>query len=140
MKGESKTTITISAKVRAAYAALQAAYPQLTLTDFYDQAVTFYLAYRDDASFRPLVKHLSTITQQFDTLSQQLNTVVHPPPVNHDHLAHLLTTHVVDALTQAPSPPVIPGWRGWLVRRWQRRYGDIAHSLADARRYTSRCT
>jgi hypothetical protein len=131
----SKTTITISAKARAAFAAMRADYPALTLTDFYDQAVSFYLAYRDDASFKPLVKHLSTLTTQLDTLSQQLKTVVHPPPVNHDFLAHLLTKSVVDELTKIPSPPVVPGVRGWLIRRWQKRYGDIADSSANTHRY-----
>jgi hypothetical protein len=131
----SKTTITISPKARAAFAAMQANYPALTLTDFYDQAVTFYLAYRDDASFKPLVKHLSTITLQLDTLTRQLATVVHPPPINHDHLAQLVTKYVVDELTKAPPPVVIPGVRGWLIRRWLTRYGDIAHSSANTRRY-----
>jgi hypothetical protein len=131
----SKTTISISAKTRVAFAALQAEYPGLSLTDFYDQAVTFYLAYRDEASFKPMVKHLSTITRHLDTLSQQLQTVVHPPPVNHDYLAHLVTKSVVDELTKVPPPMVIPGWRGWFVRRWQKRYGDITHSSANTRRY-----
>ena len=131
----SKTTITISDKARAAFAAMHASYPTLTLTDFYDQAVTFYLTYRDDASFKPLVKHLSNVTRQLDTLSQQLKTVVHPPPVNHDYLAHVVAKMVLEQLPKPPSSPVIPGIRGWLIRRWQTRYGDITDSSANTHRY-----
>jgi hypothetical protein len=131
----SKTTITVSAKTRAAYAAMQVDYPGLSLTDFYDQAVTFFLAYRDEASFRPTLRHLTTITQQLDTLTRQLQTVTHPPPINHDHLAQLLAKHVVDALTKVPPPLVLPGVRGWLLRRWQKRYGDIRDSSAHTQRY-----
>jgi hypothetical protein len=45
-----KTTITISPKARAAYAAMRAETPGLTLSDFYDQAVTFWLRFADEAS------------------------------------------------------------------------------------------
>jgi hypothetical protein len=134
----SKTTITISARARAAYAALRADYPALTLSDFYEQAVTFYLAYRDEATFAPTLKHLSTITTQLDSLSQQLTTVVHPPPVDHHHLANLLAKTVLEQLPKPPPPVLIPGIRGWLIRRWQKRYGDIANSLAHTRRYGNR--
>lgn len=70
-----KTSITIEDKIRAAYDAMHVEVPGLTLSEFFDQAATFYLAYKDEASFRPLVKHLGAI-------SEQLTHVAAPPPAN----------------------------------------------------------
>jgi hypothetical protein len=118
----SKTTITIESKHRAAYEVMRAEVPGLTLSDFVAEAITFYLAYKDEASFRPLVRHLGTITEQ-------LKTVARPePPINQERFAELVSKYVVGQLmtTLPPPAPEVPGWRGWLIRRWQGR--DIAHT------------
>jgi hypothetical protein len=112
-----KTTITIADKIRAAYESMRIEVPGLTLSEFLDQAATFYLAYKDEASFRPLVRHLGTITEQLTHVAAP------PPPINQHHLADLVAKVVIEQLIalQPPPPPEVTGWRGWLIRRWQRR-------------------
>jgi hypothetical protein len=117
-----KTTITLETKHRAAYDAMHAEVPGLTLSDFVRDAITFYLAYKDEASLRPLVKHLGLITER-------LKHVAAPPlPINQHHLADLVAKVVIDQFIalQPPPPPEVTGWRGWLIRWWQRR--DITHA------------
>jgi len=112
----SKTSITIDAKHRAAYEAMRSEVPGLTLNDFISEALTFYLAYRDEASFRPMVRHLATITKQLQHVAQP------PPPIDPQRLADLVAQRVVSRLkeTLPPPPPEVKGWRGALIRRWQR--------------------
>ena len=127
-----KTTITITDKIRAAYESMRVEVPGLTLSEFFDQAATFYLAYKDEASFRPLVKYLGAITEQLKHVSTP------PPPINPHHLADLVAKVVIERLIalQPPPPPEVPGWRGRLIRRWQRR--DITQALPRPLRSTIR--
>jgi hypothetical protein len=112
-----KTSITLNNKIRAAYEAMHTEAPGLTLSEFLDQAATFYLAYKDEASFRPLVRHFGAISEQLKHVASP------PPPIDQQRLADMVTKQVIAQLIALQPPPVpeVPGWRGRLIRRWQRR-------------------
>jgi hypothetical protein len=107
-----KTTITISAKARAAFEAMRAETPGLTLSDFYDTAVTFWLAYGDHASLKPMIRHLSTVSSQLSTGERELQHI-RPPPIDHQRLGEIAAKQVVETLIPVVAPPVK---RGWLSR------------------------
>jgi hypothetical protein len=87
-----KTTITMSTKARAAYEAMKAETPGLTLNDFYNEAVTFWLRFADEATFKPAIRQMSMLITQFEHLSRQLDAQIRPPPpINPDHLAEIVT-------------------------------------------------
>jgi len=107
-----KTTITISAKARAAFEAMRAETPGLTLSDFYDTAVTFWLAYANEARLKPMIRHLSTVSTQITSLQQDLQRV-RPPPIDHQRLGEIVAKQVVETLIPMLAPPKT---RGWLSR------------------------
>jgi hypothetical protein len=107
-----KTTITVSAKARAAFEAMRTETPGLTLSDFYESAVVFWLAYGNEASLKPMIKHLSTVSTQITSLQQDLQRI-RPPPIDHQRLGEIVAKQVVETLIPmlAPPPP-----RSWLSR------------------------
>jgi hypothetical protein len=111
-----KTTITVSPKVRAAYEAMRAETPGLTLSDFYDTAVTFWLAYGDHASLKPMIRHLSTVSGQLSTVERELQHI-RPPPIDYMRLGEIVAKQVVETLIPMLAPPVK---RRWLPRLFWR--------------------
>ena len=121
----SKTTITISAKARAAFEAMRAETPGLTLTDFYDQAVTFWLRFADESSLSPWIRQMSSLNAACERISPQLESQTRPPlPINPEHLAVIVAKQVVETLI----PVLIPEKkRGWLSRLfWRDCYLNFA--------------
>jgi hypothetical protein len=107
-----KTTITVSAKARAAFEAMRTETPGLTLSDFYESAVVFWLAYGNEASLKLMIKHLSTVSTQITSLQQDLQRI-RPPPIDHQRLGEIVAKQVVETLIpMLASPPP----RGWLSR------------------------
>jgi hypothetical protein len=108
-----KTTITVSAKARAAFEAMRTETPGLTLSDFYESAVVFWLAYGNEASLKPMIWHLSTVSNQLSTVERELQHI-RPPPIDHQRLGEIVAKQVVETLIPmlAPPPP-----RSWLSRR-----------------------
>lgn len=121
-----KTTITISAKARAAFEAMRAETPGLTLSDFSDTAVTFWLAYGDHASLKPMIRHLSTVSSQLSTGERELQHI-RPPPIDHQRLGEIVAKQVVETLIPVVAPPlqtwlaISPVWGG-LISTLRQRY------------------
>ena len=107
-----KTTIIVSAKTHAAYEAMRAETTRLTLSDFYDTAVTFWLAYGNEASLKPMIRHLNTVSSQLTYVQQELQHI-RPPPIDHQRLGEIVAKQVVETLTLVLAPPKT---RGWLSR------------------------
>jgi hypothetical protein len=99
-----KTTITISAKARAAFEAMRAEPPGLTLSDVYETAMTFWLAYGDHASLKPMIRHLSTVGAQITSLQRDLQHI-RPPPIDHQRLGEIVAKQVVETLIPVIAPP-----------------------------------
>jgi hypothetical protein len=109
-----KTTITISAKARAAIEAMRAETPGLTLSDFYDQAVAFWLRFADEATFKPAIRQMSSLNASCERISRQLEAQTHPPPpINPERLGEIVAKQVAETLIPLLAPPKK---RGWLSR------------------------
>lgn len=109
-----KTTIDVSPKTRAAFEAMRTETPGLTLSDFYESAVVFWLAYGNEASLKPMIKHLSTVSSQLSHVERELQHV-QPPPIDHQRLGEIVAKQVVvETLIPMLAPPP---QRGWLSRR-----------------------
>ena len=88
--------------------------PGLTLSDFYESAVVFWLAYGNEASLKPMIKHLSTVSSQLSHVERELQHV-QPPPIDHQRLGEIVAKQVVvETLIPMLAPPP---QRGWLSRR-----------------------
>jgi hypothetical protein len=109
-----KTTITISAKARAAFEAMRAKPPGLTLGNFYDQAVAFWLRFADEATFKPAIRQMSNLNATCERISRQLEAQTHPlPPINPERLREIVVKQVAETLIPRLAPPKK---RGWLSR------------------------
>jgi hypothetical protein len=81
-----KTTIVVLSQHRAAYEAFRPDRPQLTLTPFYSECVSFRLQHGDEASLRPAIKAQQALMQRLDAT---LKILANPPPlVDHTRLEH----------------------------------------------------
>jgi hypothetical protein len=104
-----KTTIDVSPKTRAAFEAMRTETPGLTLSDFYEGAVVFWLAYGNEASLKPMIKHLSTVSTQITSLQQDLQRI-RPPPIDHQRLGEIVAKQVVETLIPVLAPSKKRGW------------------------------
>jgi hypothetical protein len=78
--------------------------PGLTLSDFYDQAVTFWLAYGDQSTLKPMIKHLSTVSDQLFQVQHELQ-YVRPPPIDDHRLGEIVAKQVMEQLIPVLIPP-----------------------------------
>jgi hypothetical protein len=94
-----KTTIVVLPQHRAAYEAFRRERPQLTLTQFYSECVSFRLQHGDEASLKPAIKAQHELIQKLDAT---LKILANPPPlVDHTRLEHhskSLAEHVTAAV------------------------------------------
>jgi hypothetical protein len=79
-----KTTIVILPQHRAAYEAYRREQPSLSLTQFYSDAMSFYLRHGNDATLKPAIKAQQELIQRLDAT---LKILANPPPlVDHTRL------------------------------------------------------
>lgn len=79
-----KTTIVILPQHQAAYEAFRRERPQLTLTQFYSECVTFRLHHGDEASLRPTIKAQQELIQKLEATMRLLSNP--PPAIDHTRL------------------------------------------------------
>lgn len=80
-----KTTIVILPQHRAAYEARRQLQPSLALTQFYSDAMTFYLQHGDESSLRPAIKAQQALITKLDRLETTLGKLT-MPAIDHGRL------------------------------------------------------
>ena len=85
-----KTTLSILPRHRAAFEAYRKEHPDLTLNQFYANAVDFYLQFGSDAGLRPMLKGQHELLARLDTVSAYL--VKLPSLIDHARLEAHSTT------------------------------------------------
>jgi hypothetical protein len=78
--------------------------------------VTFWLAYGDQSTLKPMIKHLSTVSDQLTQVQRELQHV-RPPPIDPHHLAEIVAKEVMEQLIPLVIPPKRRSWVRRLLYR-----------------------
>jgi len=113
----SKTTITLSPSTRTAYDLAKAEHPELTLNEFINTAVHFYTQYGNEPGFDVMLRRLGTLEKHLsDLLARQPPELREIREVDPAALAAEVVSQL-RPLMRSISPPHVPKWRQWLIRR-----------------------